>query len=319
MIGLLSSALYAGLGVPSAHAQSADAPAAAAPEGDDARRFFDAAQRAFNDGRFIDAAHGFEQAFKLKPHPAPLINAGDAWDKAGEYALAARAYQSVLSLKAATEQDRIDATDRLTRIAPKLGIIELVGSSRLRARIDDEEFRGGDRVYLFPGEHRVALVDVEGAQVRAIQLAAGTERSVDLATLMPRRQAMPAVSPTKPQDEGITPTTGGELRPQTFIAYGVGAVGLLGGVFFGLQVNSAEDDYLARPNREDLDSFKQAKLLTNISLGVGLVGVGVGTFFLVQDLKAKGSTPSDSAAARSLPVDLTWSPQGALLTTSGRW
>src|SRR5690606_34061904 len=118
---------------------------------DDAGRFFQAAQRAYDEGRFVDAAHGFEQAFKIKPHPAPLINAGDAWDKAGEYALAARAYQKVLSLKQATEQDRIDATDRLTRISPKLGLIELVGNAKMRARIDDEEFRGGDRVYLFPG------------------------------------------------------------------------------------------------------------------------------------------------------------------------
>lgn len=317
-MGVLSVALSSTLCPATAAAQAADAPAPAT--GDDARRFFDAAQRAFNEGRYVDAAHGFEQAFKLKPHPAPLINAGDAWDKAGEYALAARAYQSVLSLKEATEQDRIDATDRLTRIAPKLGIIELVGNSKLRARIDDEEFRGGDRVYLFPGEHRVALVDVDGAQVRAIQLAAGTERSVDLATLMPRRGAKPETAPEAPKDTVVTPEPSGGIQPRTFIAYGVGAVGLLGGVFFGLQVNAAEDDYNARPNREDLDAFNQSKLLTNISLGVGLVGVGVGTFFLVQDMKAKGSTPQDSARARrSLPLDLSWTPQGTLLTTSGRW
>ena len=70
-----------------ATAQAADAEAPA----DDAGRFFQAAQRAYDEGRYVDAAHGFEQAFKIKAHPAPLINAGDAWDKAGEYALAARA------------------------------------------------------------------------------------------------------------------------------------------------------------------------------------------------------------------------------------
>src|SRR5690606_16244811 len=93
LMGVLSVALSSTLCPATAAAQAARAPAPA--PGDDARPFYAAAQRAFNEGRYVDAAHGFEQAFKLKPHPAPLINAGDAWDKAGEYALAARAYQSV--------------------------------------------------------------------------------------------------------------------------------------------------------------------------------------------------------------------------------
>lgn len=297
-------------------------PADAAAPADDAGRFFDAAQRAFKEGRYVDAAHSFEQAFKIKPHPAPLINAGDAWDKAGEYALAARAYQKVLDLEQATEQDRIDATDRLTRISPKLGLIELVGNPGLRARIDDEEFHGGDRVYLFPGEHRVTLVDVDGAKVRVIQLAAATERSVDLSTLLPKREPSPKPKAAKqdPAPLDTKPGEAGGIRPVTYVAYGVGALGLIGGVVFGLQVNSAEEDYNANPNRDDLDRFNSAKLMTNIGFGVGLVGLGVGTFFLVQDLKAGSSSPhAGDRARRSLPVDVTWSDQGALLSASGRW
>lgn len=305
-----------------AMAQAADDGAAPA---DDAGRFFQAAQRAYDEGRYVDAAHSFEQAFKIKAHPAPLINAGDAWDKAGEYALAARAYQQVLTLKQSTEQDRIDATDRLTRISSKLGVIELVGNSAIRARVDDEEFRGGDRIYFFPGEHRVTLVDVDGAKVRVIQLAAGTERSVDLSTLLPKRGTSPKPEDPKADDSlsmDTAPAADGGIRPITYIAYGVGALGVLGGVVFGLQVNSAESSYNENPNQDDLDRFNSAKLMTNISWGVGLVGVGVGTFFLIQDLKA-GSASSrggDRAArTRRLPVDVTWSAQGALLSASGRW
>ncbi|MGE0326576.1 MAG: tetratricopeptide repeat protein [Polyangiaceae bacterium] len=318
-VGVVFGALLVMPGLATAQGADAEAPA------DDAGRFFQAAQRAYDEGRYVDAAHGFEQAFKIKPHPAPLINAGDAWDKAGEYALAARAYQQVLTLKQATEQDRIDATDRLTRISPKLGLIELVGNPGIRARVDDEEFHGGDRIYFFPGEHRVTLVDVDGAKVRVIQLAAGTERSVDLSTLLPKRGTSPKPDETKPGDSvaiDTAPAPAGGIRPITYVAYGVGALGVIGGVVFGLQVNSAESSYNENPNRDDLDRFNSAKLMTNISWGIGLVGVGVGTFFLIQDLKA-GSARSGggdhAARTRRLPVDVTWSEQGALLSASGRW
>ncbi len=293
-----------------------------AEEGDAARRFFDAAQRAFSEGRYVEAAHGFEQAYKHKPHPAPLINAGDAWDKAGEYAKAARAYQGVLTLAAANEQDRIDATDRLTRISPKLGVIELVGSKALRARIGDEEFRGGARVYLFPGEHRVTLVDVDGSGERLIALVAGTERSVELSTLLPAKSPTAGAGDER-EPGGDAPEAHAGIRPLTFAAHGVGALGLIGGVVFGLQVNAAEDDYNQAPSQEALDRFKQNRLLTNIGFGVGLVGVGVGTFLLIQDLdgpKQVGQRRGFGSAARlSSPVDLQLSEDRAMLTARGRF
>lgn len=313
-----------------AQGETGEGPAAPEAQGDDARRFFDAAQKAFAEGRYTEAAHNFQKAFDLKPHPAPLINAGDAWDKAGEYALAARAFTEVLELDNATEQDRIDATDRLARISPKLGVIELVGNPKLRARIDKEEFRGGDEIYLFPGEHVVTLVDVDGAKSRTVQLAAGTKRSVDLSTLFPKKE-QGSGSTEGASGGGSDPTqdsAGGEagISTLTWAAYGVGALGLVGTVVFGLQVNSAESSYNDNPNQSDLDSFNQAKLLTNLSLGVAVVGAGVGTFFLLQDL-GKGSQdqatrPRAQRAhrrARSTDFGVLASDDGGLVYARGRF
>ena len=112
-----------------------------------ARRFFNSGQKAFQAGRFIEAAKAFEEAFRLKPHPAPLINAGDAYEKAGELAKAARIYERVMTLEQSGEQDRSDATDRLAKVTPELGRIELGGVASIKARIDDEEYHGGDRVW----------------------------------------------------------------------------------------------------------------------------------------------------------------------------
>ncbi len=296
--GVLAAALLTA-GMPALAQGAGEDAAQAAPDSEsDARRFFNAGQKAFDEGRYTEAAHAFEKAFKLKAHSAPLINAGDAWDKAGEYALAARSFQRVLNMKTSTEQDRVDATDRLARLTPKLGLIELSGAKTLRARIDDEEFRGGERVWLFPGEHEVALLGVDGSQVTKLDLRAGTERTVELSSLMPKRaDAAPAPGgPAEPEDTGGQAAGGGGVSPLAWVAYGVGALGVIGTVVFGLQVNDAEAAFDADPTREDFDRFNSNKLLTNISLGVAVLGAGIGTTLLVIGL---GSSKDKAALSPS--------------------
>lgn len=319
-IGLaVALSLSAGL-VPSAAAAPADKAEKKEDPAAMARRFFNSGQKAFAEGRFTDAAKAFEEAFRLKPHPAPLINAGDAWEKAGEYALAARIYQRVLEMPEATEQDRADAVDRLARLSPRLGVIELLGDPSVRARVDDDEFKGGSRVYVFPGEHKVTLVDVDGAKQRTLDIAAGTTRSVDLVTLRPGEKSEPDDTSARPTEVEPPPDVGetkGGIRPLTWAAFGVAAIGVGGAVYFGLQVNDAEQSYNDDPNQDDLDRFNQNKLLTNVSLGVAVVGAGVGTFFLIRDLSGKKKTPAEPVGR--VPVDVAPVHGGAVLIGRGRF
>ena len=296
--------------------------------GADARRFFEAAQKAFDAGRYVDAARAFEDAFHLKPHPAPLINAGDAWQKAGEYAKAAQDFQRVLGLPQSTDQDRADAIDRLSRLKPQLGTIELLGKTDQRVRVDDNEFKGGDRVYVFPGKHKVTLLDVDGARLRSLDVAAGTVRSVSLSTLMPGKEDNQQREGSKAAgDHGVRGGSGGGIRPLTWVAYGVGVVGAAGTVFFGLQANSAANSFDAHPNRDDYDKLNQDKLLTNISLGVGVVGVGVGTILLLGDLKRSHKAPESDASHKrpagshlDVAFDVAPLPRGGgIVMTTGRF
>lgn len=293
----------------------------------DARRFFDAAQKAFDAGRYTDAARAFEDAFHIKPDPAPLIDAGDAWEKAGEYAKAAQDFQRVLGLKKSTSQDRADAIDRLSRLKPQLGTIELLGKADQRVSVDDNEFKGGDKVYVFPGKHKVTLLDVDGAKLRTLDVAAGTVRSIKLSTLKPSQEELVKAHQNQSGEGEHGVSGGGGIRPLTWVAYGVGVVGLAGTAVFGLQANSAANSYDANPNRSDYDRFNQDKLLTNISLGVGIVGVGVGTVLLLGDLKrsheapqsdtSRGSRPHHSA---SVAVDVAPLPRGGgMVVTRGRF
>ncbi len=307
------------------------APAQAAPppqeKVEDAKHFFEAASKAFDEGRFVDAARAFEEAFRIKPNPAPLINAGDAWEKAGEYANAARDYQKVLKLEQSSQQDRVDAIDRLARLKPQLGTIELLGKPGQRVRVDDEEFKGGDSVFVYPGPHRVSLIDVDGAKVRALNIAAGTVRSVDVASLQPAPGAKRTSGDSGDGEGGAAHDAGaqqGGVRPVTWIAFGVGGVGAIGAVVFGLSANSAASSFDAQPNQTDYDTFNRNKLLTNVSLGVGIVGVGVGTVLLLRDLKKGRAAPADHTATRRGPrprgyvtVDIAPLTGGGALVTRG--
>jgi tetratricopeptide (TPR) repeat protein len=296
---------------------------------DDARRFFNAGQKAFAAGRYVEAAKSFEEAFRLKPHPAPLINAGDSWEKAGELALAARVFQRVVKLEQSTEQDRSEATERLAKITPKLGTIELEGEASQRARVDDDEFKGGDRVYVVPGQHMVTLIDVDDAKERKIDVAAGTSRTVDLKTLLPAAEKNEKPKPPTTAGTGTidepgpgpdqTPMKKGGVRPLTIAVLGLGVVAAGGAVYFGLQVNDAEKSYNDDPNQDDLDRFKKNKLYTNVCIGAAVVGLGLGTFLLVKDLNRK--VPAKASAKRRQPISVGFMPLagGGVLSSAARF
>jgi tetratricopeptide (TPR) repeat protein len=295
------------------------APVQAAEEKDDARRFFKAGQKAFAAGRFEEAARAFEEAFRIAPHPAPLVNAGDSYEKAGELALAARTYQRVLDLAQSGEQDRQDATDRLARLTPKLAVIQLSGDETAVVRIDEDEFRGNQRVYVTPGEHDVTLVDVPGASNKRVDIAAGATRTVTVDSLRP--VAAKGDSSDAGADDGSetgdvtadASSKAGGISALTWVSLGVGVVGAGAAVYFGLQVNDAERAYNDQPNQDDFDRFDQNKLLTNVSIGVSALGLGLGTYFLIRDL---GKKPQTSATRR---IDVSPVPGGAVLLSSGRF
>jgi hypothetical protein len=315
-LSILLAALSISLAAPSVHAQSGK---------DDARRFFNAGQKAYKAGKYVEAAKAYEEAFRIKPHPSPLINAGDAWEKSGNVGQAARDYHRVLSLEQAGEQDRADATDRLAKIAPRVGIFELKGDSSARVRVDDDEFHGGDRVYVDPGSHTIILLDVDDAKEVKFDVAGGASRSVDLDSLKPKAENQDnGASTSGGVDTGATgedlgPTKKGHVRPITIALLGLAAVGTGGAIYFGLQVNDAESKYNDHPNRDDLDRFNKNKLYTNVSIGVAAASAIAGTIFLVGDLNRK--SPQKSEARRSLPLGLDFAPMpgGGFGQSSGRF
>jgi hypothetical protein len=112
------------------------------------------------------------------------------------------------------------------------------------------------------------------------------------------------------------------LRLPAYIAGGVGALGLVGFVAFGVMGKSQENDLRDRgcaPNcpKEDVDSAKTKYLLADISLGVGIVGIGAGVTLFILSMP-KSDKPSDEAV---LGPHFDFAPVrgGGYATMSGRF
>lgn len=77
---------------------AAQAPVRAAPSSKDARRIYDEATAAFGLGRYGEAAEKYEAAFSLRPDPALLYNAAQAYRLAGNKARALELYRNYVRL-----------------------------------------------------------------------------------------------------------------------------------------------------------------------------------------------------------------------------
>jgi tetratricopeptide (TPR) repeat protein len=77
---------------------SAPAVSMAAPPNKDARRIYDEATAAFGLGRYAEAAEKYEAAFSLRPDPALLYNAAQAYRLAGNHKRALELYRNYVRL-----------------------------------------------------------------------------------------------------------------------------------------------------------------------------------------------------------------------------
>jgi tetratricopeptide (TPR) repeat protein len=76
----------------------ASAAQAGSAQVDQAERVFRKAQRAYQQGRYLDAVHGYRQAFALAPFPELLFNLGQAYRQLGRYAEAREHYLRYLQV-----------------------------------------------------------------------------------------------------------------------------------------------------------------------------------------------------------------------------
>lgn len=109
-----------------------------------------------------------------------------------------------------------------------------------------------------------------------------------------------------------------ESKALAYVLAGVGALGIGGFVYFGLSGNSDKNSLECADSKtctdEDLDPIKKKYLYADISLGVGIVSLGVATYLLLKPSK-KAQAPSADAAR--LHVDFLPARGGGFGSVSG--
>lgn len=166
---------------------------------------------------------------------------------------------------------------------------------------------------LNPGKHTVVARVDEREKSRTVTLGEGQQKKVTIdAKELGGTTRLPATSAA---NEGSTATTttspGTAAQPDgarpvwPWIALGAGAVGLIGGIKFGLDWSSANADYRAQcpstdcPQRDQLAQDRdRAAALTIVSGIIGVAGVTIGAIGLAS---SSGGSSKTTATLRVLP------------------
>jgi hypothetical protein len=175
----------------------------------------------------------------------------------------------------------------------------------------------GKPIELDPGEHTLRF-ELEGAtpieKREFLEKGSGAKKL----RLTFESTALAPVEAPPTEDAAPEPASKTNLRPYAYIAGGVGAAGLIGFAVFGAMGKGKQSDLesTCSPNctQDEIDSVKSKFLIADISLGVGIVGLGTGVALFLLSQPSKSEPPQD---AKALKFDLKTSASSAYATVSG--
>lgn len=164
----------------------------------------------------------------------------------------------------------------------------------------------GRSVELDPGKHRLRVSRSGSKSSESELIAAQGEKDrrvlVRLASDAPL--VTPAVPPSAKLADPSPPSSSSRVPTASWIAWGIGAVGLLSFSAFGLKARLDYDSYASTCDNHcsisDRDSVSRTVTAADVSLVVGLVGAGVGTLLWLVQPKPNADTrwPARSSSLR---------------------
>ena len=277
------------LGAPAVHADDLAA----------ARASFEEGRQAFRARKYAEAAEAYERSSAAYPHPAPLVNAGEAWELEGNFVRAAQACDRALALSLDAKL-RASIDVRLARLSRLIGTVSVRGPAHLGVRVDGGQvLRPPAQARVSPGRHRLTYVDVEAPRYEVeddVVVAAGEVRTLILRAASPGSGSLGAVTnggmpkadrPPRPAPAGVP--------PGSWISFGVAAAAGATAATFGVMTLSAKSAYESDPTRDSLDTFRDRRLAANITLGVTALAIGMGVALWIVH-ESSGSADRSSAA-----------------------
>lgn len=289
---------------------------------------------AFSEARWKDAVDRFTRAEALVHAPPHLLFLARSHEKLGQLVKAREAYLKITKeqlpanapqvfrdARVAAEQELRSIEPRIANLSIKVqGPAETANVSVLVDGVPLPSVLIGVSRPVDPGEHRIeALANGFRSKTETVRVTEGERRAVTVTLVAdPTAPPAPAVAPGSPPSSPISPpssaaaapgvmssqsgaatdSTSG-LRIGSYVALGVGAVGLGLGTYFLLdsrgkrsdadaayedcsaRADCRENDESARRTRELDDDARSSLTVSIVGFSVGAVGLAVGTALLV--------------------------------------
>jgi hypothetical protein len=282
-----------------------------------AEALFEQARAEMAEGRYESACKKLRESDKLDPAVGTKFNLAECEQKQGRTATAWELFKAVeQALDAADDRYPIAKQRReaLEAVVPRLEIVLAQDApAGTTVRVGQAELTAAALAVplpLDPGSHEL-VVSAPGhaAQTFTIVLEPGKVSEIEVAPGGPRSKAgaLPetsgsAAGQSRVADRGGAPAT--HTRTVGYVAAGVGGLGLVIGTVSGLMAlgkkRVAEDncsDELRLCNQTGKDANDTGRTLATVStigFAVGVVGVGVGAYFI---LAGGEGSQSDTALA----------------------
>lgn len=270
------------------------------------------------------ACRKLEESQRLDPRDGTLLNLAVCHEKEGRTASAWVEFQEALAAaRSAKRWDRINLAQRhlkaLEGKVPHLTVevsptANAEGFSLRRDGVELAPPTWGSAVPIDPGEH---ALEASAPNMKTWSATIQIAESDDKTIVVPALEALPP--PPEPDPKPTPkpkPKPPPETSSRTTVAYVVGGAGVLAlgvGGYFGFRAmakSNESDDHcrgsLCDQTGLDLnDDARGAATISNIAVGLGLVGVGVGTYLLLTDEGFPTSASSEASAKRSRNVLVT--------------
>ncbi len=256
----------------------------------------------------------FKRAFELSGNRAILFNVGQTQFQLRDYAGALQSFEEYLrgsgtQLSAArrqqVEKDIEDLRGRIAKVTIETNV------PGVDVTLDDAPLGVAplsSAVVVSAGIRKFgATKEGYSPVVRSIEVAGGDVTTLRLELVAVPAPHTPSLQPPPPHPpSGATATTpraseSRSISPVVLAAYGVGAAGLATGAVFGALALGTKADLDARcenricptSERSNGNALTTQATISSIGFGVGLVGLGVGTYFLLSG----GTSPTTTASA----------------------
>ncbi len=273
------------------------APDALADGRKQAKAQFAEGQQAFQRKDYPEALRHFRRAFELHEHDAVRFNIGVCLERMNRFREAVAQYEAAAESKTLSKKQRKRANTKADAARAELGTLKVEGTPD-GAEVSVE----GEVICSVPCDvsidpRKLVVVIRADAQKEEHDIHPRRQQETLLKVALVEPMPEPADSPQLDEKPVGQPATTTESRGPSWLTWGglgLVAVGGTGIAVFGPKAKSEHDDFVATGSEDARSSGTTARNLTNVAIGVAVVGAAV----VAYDLLILAKKPEEVAARR---------------------